>query len=297
MADETPEDVQGIADPIERTRRAVYWREHYADLERSFARIRQEGFDELRRSGMTQSEIGKAVGLSRARVGQLLTKGGPPVERALLAPNLSEPIRLAVVQKVPAEKGPGASGGPQRAEMTIEAVGRLKDYGKSAGLGFGKDISVIEGHGMIDLDQENLVVLVGPRISVIVELALAKSDPVIRWHKDQQGCWYLTDTKTGAEYHSDFDQGWQPQHDEVRTCVAHIGRIRRPDGRGGFLYLGGAHAPGTAGAVSLFLREIGFLWEQAKRSYWSAVVVTKVSPEGEIVSAELASPVYLDEKR
>lgn len=240
------------------------------------------------RHGVQQAVVAKAADLTRQRVGQIARGEKPAPERALLAPEAG-PVTVAVVQKRDPE-----SGQPTLADTTRKAVDELRMAAET----LGSEISTepVPPPGDIDLNRDNLAVLIGPRISALIGQALS-ADPFIRWTRDGRGRWYITDTQTGREYRSDFDEGWQSGPQGNRMCIAHIGRIRRPDGNGSFLYLGGAHSPGTAGAVRYFTQEMCAIWEKVYRSpLWSAVVRTEAAGDGTLVSWELASPIYTHER-
>jgi hypothetical protein len=276
------EDLRAVSDPVERARRATEVIDGETELIAAISAIRQEAL-ELLRNKMTNAEIAKATGLTRARVSQLL--GSAPPERALLTPEAGSVLTIAVVQKQDPD-----SGQPVIGTTTRKALDALKDAAKALGVSAREE--EIAPPGVIDLNRGNLAVMMGPRTSALIAQAVS-ADPVIKWQQDGRGRWYVTDTRTGTEYHSGYDDGWQGGPDGERECFAHVGRVRRPDGRGTFLYLGGAHSPGTAGAVAYFTREMPSLWDQAHKSAWSAVVRTVTSDAGAIVSAELATPVYV----
>lgn len=270
-----------VPEPVARAKHASEIIESGTSLITAVSAVRAEAL-ELLRDKMTHAEIARATGLTRARVSQLLGSTHP--ERPLLAP---EPgvLTIAVVQKQAAD-----SGRPSLASTTVRALDALASAADSLNITTTKE--EVPGPGIIDLNRSNLAVMIGPRISSLVAQALS-SDPAIRWERDKRGHFYVTDTKAGTEYHSDFDDGWHGGPDGERACYAHVGRIRRPDGRGTFLYLGGVHSPGTAGAVAYFIREMPAIWEQVRRSpLWSAVVRTVAADDGTPVSSELVTPVY-----
>jgi hypothetical protein len=268
-------------DPLERVRRAA------AAMAGAEA-IRDEAISEAYASGATQAAIGEAAGITGARVGQLV-KGRPGPERTLLAPEPG-PVVVAVVQKQAADGGQ-----PTIATTTRQALSGLHAAARDLGLETREEL--VGPPGLIDLNRSNLAVLMGPRISALIAQAVS-ADPVIKWAQVRAGHWYLTDTETGQQYRSDFDAGWSGGPAGKRSCYAHVGRIRRPDGRGTWLYLGGAHSPGTAGAVAWFLRDMPSLWEQVRRSLtWSAIVRTVADDDGSPVESELATPVYTHGRR
>ncbi len=281
MRDSELDELRAVSDPLERARRATEVIDSNTEVITAASAIRQEALEVLRDT-MTHAEIAKATGLTRARVSQLLGSARP--ERALLTPETGSSLKIAVVQKQDQ-----ASGQPVIGSTTRKALDTLKDTAQA--LGISSDEEEIGPPGVVNLNRSNLAVMMGPRISALVAQALS-ADPVIQWQQDRRGRWYITDTKTGTEYHSDYDDGWQGGPDGERACFAHIGRVRRPDGRGTFLYLGGEHSVGTAGAVRYFTQEMPSLWDQVRRSAWSAVVRTVAAADGTLVSAELVTPVY-----
>jgi hypothetical protein len=291
VPDDRLEDLRAIADPIQRGRSATELIDDLTEVINEASAIRQDALEEVR-GHMTPSEIAKAFRLTRARVSQLMKSPAP--ERALLAPEHSTLATIYVVQKRETERGRGSL-----VQTTATAVTKLEKLADELGVKLaqqdGDNFVAVPPPGLVDLNQYNLIVLMGPRTSALVAQAIS-SDPVIRWHRTERNDWYIVDSKTGEEYYSEFDEGTNAGNGE-RSCIAHIGRIRRPDGQGSFLYLGGAHAPGTAGAVDYFVREVSAIWEQAKRSLWSAVVVTKADAQGHIVSMRLATPIYVHGKR
>lgn len=285
MTDEDLNNLRRIEDPVERGRRATELIDHYTEIISGASTIRQEVIDEFRGT-MTPAQIARALGLTRARVSQLLKAPASP-ERPLLAPDAGQPVVLAHVQKRDTDTGK-----PAIAETTSDSLDKLRHLAQDFGVKAARE--PVDPPGEINLNRNNLAVLIGPRISALIAQALT-ADPVIHWRRDDRRNWFMVDSKTGQEFHSDFDQGYRI--DGRGRCIALIGRIRRPDGQGSFLYLGGAHAPGTAGAVDVFIREISSIWEQAKRSPWSAVVTTTASSTGQVLEAELATPIYVHGKR
>jgi hypothetical protein len=236
---------------------------------------------------MTQTEIANSTGMTRARIGQI-AKAAPPAGQALLAPEPGA-VTICVIEKREADRGV-----PAVASTTLDAVAKLTDLAASYDLNAQRENIPVSG--VIDLNRPNLAVLIGPRSSMLVAQAIS-ADPVIKWRPDENDDWYITDTKTGTEYHSDFDKNQDAAQGAPRTCYAHIGRVRRPDGEGSWLCLAGEHGPGVAGAVEFFCRDTAFLWEQARRSLWSAVVQVKSPVTGDDGDVSLVTPVYVHGRR
>jgi DNA-directed RNA polymerase specialized sigma24 family protein len=65
-------------DPSERARRASQLVTEYQQVAAELSRIRREAIEELIRLGWTQREVAKLLGMTRARVGQLLSSGRRP---------------------------------------------------------------------------------------------------------------------------------------------------------------------------------------------------------------------------
>jgi hypothetical protein len=288
------ERIRQIADPAERARLVGREQSRLSNVIDELAGIRREAIDEMLRAGLNQSDIARELGVTRSRLNKLVTSGPGP-ERALLVP---KPRAGALLTVAVVEKPLGAHSRPSVLVTTQGATAKLDHLAR--GLGLQTEVThVSETTGYIDLNRDNLAVLVGPRTSLLVAQAIT-ADPVIKWRKiedDPENNWMLIDTNEGTEYRSDFDV-LEPATDEPRTCYAHVGRVRRPDGEGSFLYLGGAHGPGTAGAVEVLVRSIGEIWEAAHRNLWSAVVKTTATARGEeVLHAELITPIYVHSRR
>lgn len=292
MEDSRIERIRQIADPAERAREVGREQGRLSGLIDELAGVRREAIDEMMRSGLSQADVARELGVTRSRLNKLVTTGAGP-ERALLVPKPRSGalLTIAVVEKKDSERSR-----PSVLVTTQAAVTKLERVARDMGLETEVN-TVSKAASYVDLNRDNLAVLVGPRISPLVAQAIT-ADPVIKWRPiGDTDNWLLVDTREGVEYWSDFDEK-EPATDEPRTCYAHIGRIRRPDGEGGFLYLGGAHGPGTAGAVDYFIRNVGKIWEKAHRNLWSAVVKTTATARGEeILSAELVTDIYVHGKR
>jgi hypothetical protein len=276
--------IRNIDDPRERARLAHALIGELQAEAAEASRLRREAVAELiNKQGTSRIEVADLLGVSRERIRQILTEGPPP-EQALLAPDPG-PLTICVIEKREAERGR-----PAVAMTTMKAAGKLTDLAASYDMQAGTECVPVSG--LIDLNRPNLAVLIGPRSSMLIAQAIS-ADPVIKWQPDKNGDWYFTDTRTGAEYHSDFDTSADPGMGWPRTCYAHIGRIRRPDGQGSWLCLAGEHAPGVAGAVELFCRDIASLWDQARRSLWSAVAKVTAGEGGTTEDVSLITPVYV----
>ncbi|MGC4792133.1 sigma-70 family RNA polymerase sigma factor [Micromonospora sp. DT178] len=227
---------------------------------------------------MTHAQIAQMVGMTRARVGQLLSSGPRP-ERAMLG---TGPLTVAVGGKFEAgKKDPYAV---VSAEMlaTYEKLSNL-----ARGLGLKTEYEVVPPPGMVDLNRTNLVVVGSPRILPFVGQVLA-SDPKLGFGKDDGGL-YLVNHQTGEEFHSPSDKG-QP------VDYGYIGRLPRPDGRGTFLYLAGIHAMGTLGVAQYLEDHLDELYREVKNRRFSLLVASTYDPATRTIKkVDALTPIYRSE--
>src|SRR4051794_32154702 len=129
MADEVLSELRAIADPVARGRRATKLIDEYTELIAAISGIRQEVIEDLR-GQMSPAELAKALGLTRARVSQLL-RNAPAPERSFLG---TGPLTVVVGQKrgVLDRPAPGGDQGePVVAGETVTAFTRLAQLAKS----------------------------------------------------------------------------------------------------------------------------------------------------------------------
>lgn len=273
-------DLEGRADPISRARRVGEFLGDLLDHQNELSRIRREALQEAVSAGMNQAEIGKAIGMSRARVGQLLTSGPRP-ERALLgSPGL---LHFAIGGKwEQGRQNPSAV-------ISTEALSAYNVLAKLAtDYGLTTDYEVVPPPGLVSLNQANLVVLCSPRLLPLVGQVL-DSDPKLGFGTGSQG-WFLRDLTTDTVYRSPSDTG---QHCDY----AYVGRLPRPDGRGTFLYAAGIHAMGTLGAAHFLADNITEIYAQVRNRRWSTLV--SVSYDGDtrdLTEVKALTPIYQAEK-
>lgn len=264
-----------VADPGGRARQASSLIEEHQAAIAELSHLRRGALDEMLSSGMTQTQIAEAIGMTRARVGQLLSSGPRP-ERAFLG---SGTVTVAVGGKY--EAGKENPGHVVSAEMlaTYERVSGL-----ARSLSLKAEYEVVPPPGMIKLNRTNLIVCGSPRILPFVGQVL-ESDPNLGFRNDDSG-WYLVNHATGEEYRSPADEG--------EPCdYAYVGRLPRPDGRGSFLYLAGIHALGTKGASRYLEDNLDALYREVKTRRFSVLIACKYDPKTqEILSTEAITPVF-----
>lgn len=271
--------VLGIADDLERAREAGHVMDVFAKGVEELARIRRESIEELLRAGKTQTELGKALDISRARIGQLL-KQGPAPERAFLG---SGKLTVAIGGKQ--EAGRHDPGDMVSAE-TFAAYETLAELARTLGLDTTQE--VVPPPGLVHLNRPDLVVMTSPRLLPFLS-QIMEADPHLRFGSDDQG-WYLVDLTTGTKYRSPRDSGEPADY-------GYIGRLPRPDGKGNFLYLAGTHAQGTLGAARYLADNITDLYRDLKTKRFSLLISCRFDETNprSILTTERISPIYRHE--
>ncbi|SBT63767.1 Sigma-70, region 4 [Micromonospora sediminicola] len=274
----SPHDLAGIQDPGERARTASDLIDEHQAAVNELSRLRREALDEMVSQGMTHAQIAQVVGMTRARVGQLLSSGPRP-ERVMLG---TGPLTVAVGGKFEAgKKDPYAV---VSAEM-LAAYEKLSNLAR--GLGLKTEYEVVPPPGMVDLNRTNLVVVGSPRILPFVGQVLA-SDPKLGFGKDDGGV-YLVNHQTGEEFRSPSDSG-EP------VDYGYIGRLPRPDGRGTFLYLAGIHAMGTLGVAQYLEDHLDELYREVKNRRFSLLVsCTYDRAKRAVTKVGALTPIYRSE--
>lgn len=270
--------VERIADPAQRAQRAHELATEHQAVVGELYRIRRAALDDLVAEGRTHAQIAELLGMTRARVTQLLTSGPRP-ERVVLGTGR---LTVAAGGKVEADKS-----APGRV-LSVEALGAcdmLADLARSLDLEIERDI--VPPPGMVNLNRPNLIVLGSPRILPFVAQVL-ESDEKYGFSSDSNG-WFLIDRAANTIYRSPMDEGESSDY-------AYMGRLPRPDGRGTFLYLAGIHAPGTAGAAYYLEQNLDELYREVKSRRWSALISCEFDPvnRSRITSADLLTRVRHD---
>ncbi|WP_326564245.1 sigma-70 family RNA polymerase sigma factor [Micromonospora peucetia] len=274
----SPHGLADIQDPSDRARKASDLIDEHQAAVNELSRLRREALDEMVSQGMTHAQIAHVVGMTRARVGQLLSSGPRP-ERAMLG---SGPLTVAVGGKF--EAGKANPYAVVSAEM-LAAYEKLSNLAR--GLGLKTEYEVVPPPGMVDLNRTNLVVVGSPRILPFVGQVLA-SDPKLGFGSDDDGV-YLVNRQTGEEFRSPSDSG-EP------VDYGYLGRLPRPDGRGTFLYLAGIHAMGTLGVAQYLEDHLDELYREVKNRRFSLLVACTYDPKKRAVKkVDALTPIYRSE--
>jgi hypothetical protein len=266
-----------IQDPGARARSAGDLIDGHQTAINELSRLRRDALEEMVSQGMTHAEIAAVVGMTRARVGQLLASGPRP-ERAMLGTGT---LTIAVGGKFEAGKQ------DPYAVVSAEMLAAYEKVAtKARGLGLHSDYEVVPPPGMVDLNRTNLVVVGSPRILPFVGQVLG-SDPKLGFGKDEHGL-HLVDHQTGQVYRSRSEDGNGDSLD-----YGYLGRLPRPDGRGTFLYLAGIHAMGTLGAATYLDGNLDEIYREVKTRRFSLLVACHYDRNSRTVKmVEAVTPVY-----
>ncbi|WP_307799119.1 sigma-70 family RNA polymerase sigma factor [Micromonospora antibiotica] len=249
-----------IRDPGARARKASELIDEHQAAVNELSRLRRAALDEMVSQGMTQTQIAGVVGMTRARVSQLLSSGPRP-ERAMLG---TGELTIAVGGKF--EAGKQDPYAVVSAEM-LAAYEKLSVLARR--LGLTSEYKVIPPPGMVDLNRANLIVIGSPRILPFVGQVVA-ADTRFGFCADDDGH-YLVNHQTGEAFRSPSDSG-EP------VDYGYLGRLPRPDGRGTFLYLAGIHAMGTLGVARYLHDHLDELYREVKNRRFSLLVACTYDP-------------------
>ncbi len=262
-------------DAATRAQRASALVSRYSDLTSEASRVRREALTELVDGGSSHADLARLLGVTRARIGQLLSTGPRP-ERALLGVGA---ITVAIGGKW--EAGKSNPSAVVSAEA-LAAYHRIKEA--CADHKLTAEHEVVPPPGMVRLNRDNLIVMGSPRILPLVGQVL-ESDENLAFDSGAQG-WFLRDLRHGEKYRSPSDQGESSDY-------AYIGRLPRPDGRGTFLYIAGIHAMGTLGAAQYLTDHLAEIYKEVKTSRWSTLVACTYDADSrEVTSTDRITPIY-----
>ena len=273
-------ETAALTDPRAKAQRAHRLVTELSDLSSEATRVRREALEELiHQEQLTQSEVATQLGVSRARVSQLL-KSGPRPERAFLGFG-----ELTVVLGGKQE-GNKSTPGPVVSTDDLGAYSLLTDTAHA--LGLSAHYEVVQPNGMVDLNRDNLIVACGPRLSPLIEQVLM-ADRHLGFSHDEDG-WYLHNKATNESFRSPMDSG-------ENIDFGYIARLPRFDSSGTFLYSAGIHAPGVSGGLHYIINNMADLYEEVDRERFSKLIQCEFDPETrQILSSEALTPTYKHEQ-
>lgn len=272
--DDALAELEGQGDE-QRAKRASELVVRYTELTAEASRIRREALVKLVDEGWTMADLSRLLGVTRSRIGQLLSTGPRP-ERALLGTGA---ITVAIGGKHEAGKAhPSAMISTEALAAYNLISSTCSDHKLSA------EYEVVPPPGIVRLTRDNLIVIGSPRILPLVGQVL-EADEHLAFDSGAQG-WFLRDLTTDEIYRSPSDNG--------ESCdYAYIGRLPRPDEKGTFLYLAGIHAMGTLGAAQFLVNNLAELYGVARTGRWSVLVACHYDPDTrEITATDRITPIY-----
>lgn len=279
-ADAVLDRVTNSNDPIERIKNVGTALVEIQNLTAELGRLRREEVEELKATGLTQNAIARAIGLTSARMSQVMNNAPAP-ERAFFGVKI-EPITAAVAEKLEGNK---VKPGPVVSIDDMQAYDNLRNLVED--LGLASTYEVVRPPGIIRLNRNGLIVICGPRHSSLIEQVL-ESDDKLSFEKDDAG-WHLVDHAQGVTFRS-------PEDSDEPGDIAYLGRLPRPDGKGHFLYIAGIHAAGAAGVVHYLSNELASLYREVRNRRFSTLIQCRYDPETHtITSSERITPVYKHE--
>lgn len=274
------ERIREISDPLERSKAASEAQTTVKAIEAEFSRIRREALEELIRSGVKQAYIARQLGITTARMSQLV-KSGPSPERAFFGATTT-PVNVAVAEK---REDKPVKPGPVVSSYDMKAYDKLRCLVED--LGLKSTYEEVKPPGNVRLNRDGLVLICGPRHSPLIAQVL-ESDDKLAFDKDDDG-WHLVDHEAGTVYRS-------PEDNEVSGDIAYFGRLPRPDGKGYFLYIAGIHAAGAAGVIHYLSTELASLYREVRMRRFSMLISCRYDPDThEIISSERITPIYRHE--
>lgn len=274
------DQVAATADPLSRARRAHQLVGDLSSFSAEATRLRREALEDvIHKGGKPQSEVAAELGVSRARVSQLL-KAGPKPERAFLGSG-----ELTVVL---GGKQEGNKDRPGPVVSTDDLGGYALVSETAQELGLSARYEVVGPGGMVDLNRENLVVACGPRLSPLIAQVL-KADRQLGFDHDEAG-WHLRNYTTGDTHRSPMDSGEDAD-------IGYLARLPRFDSGGTFLYSAGIHAPGVSGGLHYMVNNLHELYGEVRRERFSMLVRCEFDPETRAIrSSEAITPIFRPEQ-
>lgn len=239
-----------------------------------------------RDAGFRNTEIAPRAHLTPQRIGQIMAALGHGPERAFWDPD-DGMVVVAVGEKTEAPKPASGPLGPVVTTEAREAYEILSRVLSGQGLDAEYEPVAADDGGYVNLNRRGLVVVCGPRLSPLLAQVL-ESDPVLGFGHDAAG-WYLQDRRQDKVYRSPLDDG-------VFADYGYLGRLPRPDGKGYFLYLGGIHAAGLAGAALYLEQHLTELWEQVRTGRFSLLVRCNFTKDRHVTTVELVAGPYVHEQ-
>ena len=179
MTTENVDKVESIEDPAARAKAATeLLSSRQADISR-LARIRRQAIEELRATGLSYSQVGEALGVTRGRIAQIRA-AGHALELEFFG---HEEITILTPLR------PSDVGRPLVAQEDFAAATELAKFLNAADIE--TNLEQVSPEGFVDLDAEGLIAICGPKSSPMIE-RLIKEDPYIEYTPNDEGTWRIS---------------------------------------------------------------------------------------------------------
>jgi hypothetical protein len=275
---ENVDKVESIEDPAARAKVATeLLSSRQADISR-LARIRRRAIEELRATGLSYSEVGEALGVTRGRIAQIRA-AGHALELEFFGHEeitILTPLRSSDV------------GRPLVAQEDFAAATELAKFLNAADIE--TNLEQVSPEGFIDLDAEGLIAICGPKSSAMIE-RLIKEDPYIEYTPNDKGIWRIRDRASGTEFFSGSNE--EPTRNQD---AGYLARLRRPDTGWPMIVVAGVNAVGSLGVVNWFtsIDNLRSLYRTVGDRSFSAVITSSFTPLPlKVTSASLAVGPYV----
>ncbi|MFF0493604.1 sigma-70 family RNA polymerase sigma factor [Nocardia sp. NPDC004068] len=236
------EQVRNDPDPIRRGRRATELMTLYQQRHTELARLRKAAIEDAHRRGLSYSDIGEQLGLTKGRISQIRSSAPPP-ERAFFGVG---PVSVGIPQRFSLEEGRERfiiDKSDQEAQDLVKATLARLTF---VSLGFTIDADRIEP------PDGDCVIICGPKSAPIAR-KLLEHDPILGFERDDDG-WAITDVRTGLRHRSPYRQDTS-----ARTDIGYFSR-RQDDGRV-IVHIAGITSVGSLGVARWLDQHLANLFE------------------------------------
>jgi len=255
---ENVDKVESIEDPAARAKAATELLSvRQSDISR-LARIRQRAIEELRTAGLSYSQVGEALGVTRGRIAQIRA-AGHALELEFFGHEeitILTPLRSSEVDR------------PLVAQEDFAAATELAKFLNQADIE--TNLEQVSPEGFVDLNAEGLIAICGPKSSPMIE-RLIKEDPYLEYTPNDEGTWRIRDRASGRDYFSGSNLTPARNQD-----AGYLARLRRPDTGWPMIIIAGVSAIGSLGVVDWFanIDNLRTLYRSVGDRSFSAVITS-----------------------
>lgn len=222
--------IRNDPDPIRRGQRAGELIAVYQQRSTELARLRKAAIEQANRElGLSFSEIGERLGLTKGRISQIRTSA-PPAERAFFGVG---PVAIGVPRRIGVEEG--------RERVYIDSNDEATRNYLTAKLG---ELSLATSHFGIKPDTEEVpagdcIIVCGPKSAPVARNLLAH-DPLLAFDRTEAG-WAILDGREDDRHLSPY------RTDGTRKDIGYLSR--RIDGNRVIVHIAGITAVGSEGVA------------------------------------------------